>query len=642
MTDILPPAGWPNVRQLETNEFATGGANGNMNEQAKSLAARSELLKKYAALPYESKTGGYALNERVQLATGDIVRSAIASNVNNPNENMTGWAKTNDASQIVDENGRSQQQWNNGVESIAELLAIPNPKDGSRVYAKGYRKPTNFALKTPFKGGSEFIYVAEKASENDGFIVYNGWVRQNVTTIKPEYNGAYGDGVTDDWEYLQKSSIYSILNKRELELDATTYFVSKPWYMSAVDFSLCQATETGNSVLATHQSQFIKIRGQGWSNTTIKGTGKHVVQLGNFPDDNYGQSALASWYGEISDFSAVGDGSNSQYAIAGGFLNHYNFTNIRAQGGVKGAWLVRRATWTPSLWCTFSNCRGSGGEVVARFECNSFTFDKRCFFGYGTILNMDIVGSRNVAIGLSMELSGNMTISPSFVRVQGDCEFISPDFEAGATSNARHAVIVAENSTVKVTMPTFIGVKSDLFKLENDNLTGRWICDPLLTQGRRDNARLDNFAIRSNKPLSILALPKWSYKKHTEITIAIVGTGASFSTNTTVMDALSTVGSSFEGALLPHVIQVKNTSTTPVDVRIGIIGGGASYTYSPTINIAAGATVYLDDAKLSYALSMYSGSSYIRNIVISYRNNTAIADGNLIVKGISVEAQNVI
>lgn len=47
MTDILPPAGWPNVRQLETNEFATGGANGNMNEQAKSLVARSELLKQY-------------------------------------------------------------------------------------------------------------------------------------------------------------------------------------------------------------------------------------------------------------------------------------------------------------------------------------------------------------------------------------------------------------------------------------------------------------------------------------------------------------------------------------------------------------------------------------------------------------------
>ena len=90
MTDILPPAGWPNVRQLETNEFATGGANGNMNEQAKSLAARTELLKNYTPLPYESGKS-YKLNERVQLATGDIVRSTIPGNVNNPNVDMTGW-----------------------------------------------------------------------------------------------------------------------------------------------------------------------------------------------------------------------------------------------------------------------------------------------------------------------------------------------------------------------------------------------------------------------------------------------------------------------------------------------------------------------------------------------------------------------
>lgn len=112
MTDILPPAVWLNVRQLETNEYASGGANGSMNEQAKSLAARSELLKQYAALPYESKTSGYALNERVQIATGDIVRSTIAGNVNNPNENMDGWVKANDASQILDKSGKTQQQIN--------------------------------------------------------------------------------------------------------------------------------------------------------------------------------------------------------------------------------------------------------------------------------------------------------------------------------------------------------------------------------------------------------------------------------------------------------------------------------------------------------------------------------------------------
>lgn len=174
MTDILPPAGWPNVRQLETNEFATGGANGNMNEQAKSLAARSELLKQYAALPYESKTGGYALNERVQIATGDIVRSTIASNVNNPNVDMTGW-KFND----------------NTVESIADLLAIQNPKDGQVTYAKSYLAGLN-------KGGDFFEYKSSRQLENDGGNIINGWERKvSQTYLNLENYGATGVGSDD-------------------------------------------------------------------------------------------------------------------------------------------------------------------------------------------------------------------------------------------------------------------------------------------------------------------------------------------------------------------------------------------------------------------------------------------------------------
>lgn len=193
MTDILPPAGWPNVRQLETNEFATGGANGNMNEQAKSLAARSELLKQYAALPYESKTGGYALNERVQLATGDIVRSTIPSNVNNPNVDMAGWKPTEDSNVITT------------VESIADLLAIQYPKDGQTVQAKGFYEATNFALAQPHKGGGDFIYVASKSTVNDGFMCFNGWTRQIADR---EYNaymsGCKCDGVTDDTQNFDK------------------------------------------------------------------------------------------------------------------------------------------------------------------------------------------------------------------------------------------------------------------------------------------------------------------------------------------------------------------------------------------------------------------------------------------------------
>ena len=184
MTDILPPAGWPNVRQLETNEFASGGANGNMNEQAKSLAARSELLKQYAALPYESKTGGYALNERVQLATGDIVRSTIASNVNNPNENMTGWVLSNSDSQIKTWSGRTQEEKNRENLSLADFGCIG---DGITDDTSGYRAAITYAMENNIlidgcgltylstTRGTEMKWVknATVITPSDGTIVYD-------------------------------------------------------------------------------------------------------------------------------------------------------------------------------------------------------------------------------------------------------------------------------------------------------------------------------------------------------------------------------------------------------------------------------------------------------------------------------------
>lgn len=72
MTDINPTPSWAAVRQLEIGEFAFGGANGNMNEQAKSLAARSEFLKQRAAYQYNT----------MAEAIADIANIAVNQNVN--------------------------------------------------------------------------------------------------------------------------------------------------------------------------------------------------------------------------------------------------------------------------------------------------------------------------------------------------------------------------------------------------------------------------------------------------------------------------------------------------------------------------------------------------------------------------------
>lgn len=97
MTDIVPVPNWGGVRQLETNEYATGGLNGNMNEQAKSLAGQNMYSRLYAGLPFDpaftAQVGGFPIGGRAALENGDIVRSTVANNTVNPNVDMTGWVK---------------------------------------------------------------------------------------------------------------------------------------------------------------------------------------------------------------------------------------------------------------------------------------------------------------------------------------------------------------------------------------------------------------------------------------------------------------------------------------------------------------------------------------------------------------------
>lgn len=124
---------------------------------------------------------------------------------------------------VSDAIGLNQQQVNNGVESIADLLAIPNPKDGSRIYVKSYHSGLG-------KGGGFYVFDQTKASTNDGFLCINGWVLQIVNNeVTPEQAGAKGDGVSDDYIALQK--VFSV--QTPVSLDATTYLSSKPlWHDS--------------------------------------------------------------------------------------------------------------------------------------------------------------------------------------------------------------------------------------------------------------------------------------------------------------------------------------------------------------------------------------------------------------------------
>ena len=119
-------------------------------------------------------------------------------------DNVGGLAQIK-ASFVVDASGKTQQEINNGLASIAELLAIQNPFQGMRIYVKSYHG--GWAVEAVYRGpigGGEFVFDSSKASINDGGLIINGWVRVWDTYITPEMFGCKGNGVDDDYLPLTK------------------------------------------------------------------------------------------------------------------------------------------------------------------------------------------------------------------------------------------------------------------------------------------------------------------------------------------------------------------------------------------------------------------------------------------------------
>lgn len=149
-------------------------------------AVTDNLVHQAKGLGYEfdsafaTKIGGYPLGAKLRLPDGSEVVSTSNNNTNNPASNMTGWIKP--------------QGGINSVESIADLTAIANPRDGQIVYVKGYFEPTNLAQAQPYVGGGYFYYTATQSTAVQGLVItaVNGgsWHRETKAEYSIEDFGA--------------------------------------------------------------------------------------------------------------------------------------------------------------------------------------------------------------------------------------------------------------------------------------------------------------------------------------------------------------------------------------------------------------------------------------------------------------------
>lgn len=115
------------------------------------------------------------------------------------------------------------------VITVTQITDLDNTVkwDGRTVTFKSRVAP-NYALKTPFSGGGTATYDSSRASENDGGLVWNGWVRKwNKQDVNVDWFGADPTGNLD-------STTAALNAVKAITGRVTSPYVSKTNYLTLV------------------------------------------------------------------------------------------------------------------------------------------------------------------------------------------------------------------------------------------------------------------------------------------------------------------------------------------------------------------------------------------------------------------------
>ena len=140
-----------NVRSASSDNYVDEYRNVSGVATATGKSYPSSSFVKHVAdhTPLPFKTGeSYGINRRVELLSGEIVRSTVANNTVDPNVDMTGWKYLEPLC----------------FSDISSLLAFTKHYNGLRVTVGG-------------KQGGYFEYNSIKSTINDGGTIFNGWER---------------------------------------------------------------------------------------------------------------------------------------------------------------------------------------------------------------------------------------------------------------------------------------------------------------------------------------------------------------------------------------------------------------------------------------------------------------------------------
>ena len=266
-----------------------------------------------------------------------------------------GWTDT----LIATSENINQRQINDGLESISQLANIKNPRNGQRVYVKGYHKPTLFVELNPYKGGNLFIYDATVSrSKHDGGTIIdptkvfpadwknrtqvNNWfVPSNTSTgcWVLQYDGAVivlWFGARPDFSVGIDNSIAinrALLTSNNITLPQGNYIIHRPILTSKAN-----AVIKGDGVDTT----LITVENAYWQGTTYNGKSYNACIVDTSGQDNIWIEAAT-----IQDLTLIGNSYSKDGKVG------IDFDNVCMRVNVKNVVITAfdKGLHTYKSWC---------------------------------------------------------------------------------------------------------------------------------------------------------------------------------------------------------------------------------------------------------------------------------------------------
>ena len=239
-----------------------------------------------------------------------------------------GW----DASFVVDASGKTQQEINDnqavlntGLESIADMLAIPNPKNGSRVYVKSYH--TGLGV-----GGKFFVYSASKSTVNDGGRCINGWIAQKEaldihdfgTTKYTGTDWTGGDYNLSAGAYYVPSSVYNNYKNYCDSVKQKGYFPNGDYVIQDGSYKLPKCGLRGDDKESTRIFTALTQAGKIFEYNTL---GVYSTGFANFIEDltiYTHRKNKACFVLTVNTPTRGAKGANANFYSSGEILNYYD------------------------------------------------------------------------------------------------------------------------------------------------------------------------------------------------------------------------------------------------------------------------------------------------------------------------------